>query len=140
MDVVSVARFAVLIVDAVELDQKVVAKLESCLEPLHDCQTRLYADERTLSRRIRLWTALIEECGYDVNHKVGQVHVFPRTESVVGYCLYRIATSTEYSVLCEYLSVLDSVAKADKKAGGWLFRSSVRRIESDANRFFFMLG
>ena len=110
VDVTTLARFSVLLLDADSMDSKALQQLQSSLEPLAHCHTRMYANGHIISQRMRLMATLLDESG---NSIAVQRLVAPLVESVVHYCLNQIESSTDYSVICECLAVLDSIAPTD---------------------------
>ena len=114
-------------------DQEAMQKLLMSLESLENCHTRLYADQKILRIRLRLWSTLLEECGGDVRHSVMLTIGIPLADSVVQYCLDRIESATEYSDLCNFLSILGSIAEKDGR-NELISTSAKRRLDAIARR------
>ena len=128
VDVLAVARYAVLLVDADSARPEALEKLQASLESLHGCQTRLYADRTALEWKLKLLVALLDECDGTADHAIVRTYVDPLAESALHYSLDRIESSTDYSSLCDQLSILRSFARAK----GW--SGKVRSISSAVNR------
>ena len=82
VDVTTLARFSVLLLDADSMDSKALQQLQSSLEPLAHCHTRMYANGHIISQRMRLMATLLDESG---NSIAVQRLVAPLVESVVHY-------------------------------------------------------
>lgn len=132
VDVLAVARYAVLLVDADSVHPEALLKLQRTLETIDGCETRLYADQTLLEWKLKLLVTLLDECGGATgNHLIVRECVDPLAESAIQYCLNRIEVLADYQSLCDQLSVLGSFARAKGSAGF----SAGRRIESIARRF-----
>ena len=128
VDVTTVARFSVLLLDAESMDSEAMQLLESSLETLAHCHTRMYADERILNQRMRLMATLLNESGDSV---AVQRLVTPLLESVVHYCLNQIDSSTDYPTICESLSVLSSIVSTGKLVGVGRLETIIRHFLQD---------
>ncbi|KZS02969.1 putative Methyltransferase TARBP1 [Daphnia magna] len=131
VDVTAVARFAVLLLDVETTDLEGMRQMQIRLEPLADCQTRLYADPRTLSQRMKLMVTLLDEVRSSNSTVVVRL-VFPFTESVIHYCLDQIESAANYNSICESLSVLISIAKMDDLIG--VIAASGKKLEMMARK------
>ncbi len=126
VDVMAVARFAVLLLDVETADLEGMRQLTARLEPLDNCHTRLYADPRLLKQRMKLMVTLLDETCSENSTVVSRL-VFPFTESVIHYCLDQIESAADYTNVCESLSVLESIAKTEDLLG--IVAGSGRRLE-----------
>lgn len=131
VDVTTVARFAVLLMDIETTDLDGLQQLRARLESLENCHTRLYADPRVLNQRMKLMTTLLDEVRTGNSADVVRL-VYPFTESVIHYCLDRIESAADYTSVCESLSVLESISKTEELLR--VIAGSGRRLEIIARK------
>lgn len=132
VDVTTVARFAVLLLDA-----KIICNIEGMNEvlqrlvPLENCHTRLYADQRVLLQRMKLMATLLNEV-----HNLDSIQVvrlvIPFTESVILYNLEQLESAKDYHVVCECFFMLETIAKTEELRT--ILAGSGRRLEMMARK------